>query len=531
MSDQPPTIVPPAAALQSTGRRTALARWIVDPENPLTARVIVNRIWQQHFGRGLVSTTSDFGHLGTTPSHPELLDWLAGRFVADGWSLKKLHRLILTSATYRQSSTRQPNEKLAKLDPQNSLLWRMNPRRLSAEEIHDSMLSASRELGAKKRAIYKPVKRNQLDPLLTAFDFPDRVESQCRRHSTTTAPQSLLLMNNPWLRDCAKAMSKDLGSMSLDSVVEAAYRRLYFRPPDQQEQQQADSFFQSYLSITPEPESPNRVQSMPDGRPAISLVPDQAISIQVPSIAELRSDPDDEDFTVEAIVLLRSLYSDASVRTIVTGWTGNNSQPGWALGVTSTKSSYQPRNLILQLVGSRNAATNRPEYEVVASNLRLELNKPYHVAVSIDVDDTSDSGIAFYLQDLTTPDAKPLRATVAHQARRNLHSDGPIQIGSRSKHHRWDGLIHQVRIHGSLLSDQQLFGDQVSDKSNAEQNRSSDELLNITFSGASRLGYDASRYARHAVVTAKNDLLPAHDQARIALLHALLNANELIYVD
>jgi hypothetical protein len=219
------------------------------------------------------------------------------------------------------------------------------------------------------------------------------------------------------------------------------------------------------------------------------------------------------------------------VRTIVAGWTGNNSQLGWALGVTSTKSAYQPRNLILQLVGLRDEATKNPEYEVVASNLRLELNKPYHVAVSIDVDDTSDNGIAFYLRDLTTPEAKPLSTTVAHHARRNLHSDAAIQIGGRSKHHRWDGLIHQVRIHGSALSQAELFGDQVSGDPTAEHNPVSDELLKITFPNESQLGYDASAHARHAVVAAKNDVPPAPDQARIALLHALLNANELIYVD
>jgi len=250
LDDRPARIQPPPAALQSTGRRTALARWITDPENPLTARVMVNRIWQQHFGRGLVETCSDFGHLGTPPSHPELLDWLARRFVEDGWSLKKLHRMILTSATYRQTSQRPMDPHLARIDPQNVLLWRMNPRRLSGEEIHDCILSASGELGRGKRAIYKPVKRNRLDPLLAAFDFPDRVQSQGERHRTTTSPQALMLMNDPWLHERAAAMAARIGSTDLDTLIETAYPRLYYRPPSTGELEQARAFYHSYAAVT-----------------------------------------------------------------------------------------------------------------------------------------------------------------------------------------------------------------------------------------------------------------------------------------
>src|SRR5690606_12174860 len=114
----------------STGRRTALARWIASPDNPLSTRVIVNRVWQYHFGRGLVATASDFGKLGDPPSHPELLDWLTTRFLAEGWRLKPLHRLILTSATYRQSSSHPEIDQALLVDPENRLLWRANFRRL-----------------------------------------------------------------------------------------------------------------------------------------------------------------------------------------------------------------------------------------------------------------------------------------------------------------------------------------------------------------------------------------------------------------
>ena len=275
MDDQPADIPATPPVLQTTGRRTALARWVTNADNPLTARVIVNRVWQQHFGQGLVKTTSDFGRLGTPPSHPELLDWLARRFMDDGWSLKNLHRLILTSATYRQSSDRPMNDRLAKLDPQNVLLWRMNPRRLSGEEIHDCVLAATGALSNDKRAIYKPVKRNKLDPFLATFDFPDRVQSQGNRHRTTTSPQALMLMNDPWLHERAQAMAKQIGAMSVDSMVQTAFQQLYFRQPCDEELHQAEQFYESYLAISSETiateEKPNAENSSTNNAATSSL--------------------------------------------------------------------------------------------------------------------------------------------------------------------------------------------------------------------------------------------------------------------
>src|SRR5205823_6023826 len=125
--------ITPPAGLNSTGRRTALAAWLTDPKNPLTARVMVNRIWQEHFGAGIVGTSGDFGRMGARPTHPELLDYLAASFVENGWSVKKLHKLILLSNTYQQSSDSQA--KAAEVDPDNKLLWRYNRRRIEAEAV------------------------------------------------------------------------------------------------------------------------------------------------------------------------------------------------------------------------------------------------------------------------------------------------------------------------------------------------------------------------------------------------------------
>nr|WP_256199659.1 DUF1549 and DUF1553 domain-containing protein [Verrucomicrobium spinosum] len=143
---KPPQITPTAT---STGRRKALAEWITRPNNQLTTRVMVNRVWQYHFGKGIVGTASEFGKLGEPPTHPELLDHLAAQFVADGWRLKPLHRAILLSATYRQTARREPDEMMAKVDPSNRYLWRFHPRRLDAEEVRDALLSVSGELDAK----------------------------------------------------------------------------------------------------------------------------------------------------------------------------------------------------------------------------------------------------------------------------------------------------------------------------------------------------------------------------------------------
>ncbi|QDV40396.1 Planctomycete cytochrome C [Stieleria neptunia] len=531
LDDKPAEIQPPPAALRSTGRRTALARWITDPDNPLTARVIVNRVWQQHFGRGLVETTSDFGRLGTPPSHPELLDWLARRFMQDGWSLKKLHRLILTSATYRQSSERPMDEQLAKLDPQNVFLWRMNPRRLSGEEIHDAVLVASGKLAKEKRAIYKTVKRNKLDPLLAVFDFPDRVESQCKRHRTTTSPQALLMMNDPWLHDRATDLSREMDSASLETLVRSVYQNIYFREPSDVELQQAAQFVGSYESISPMPAVPKQLTSFPDGRSAISLKAERPTEIQIPAVKTLQTASDTTasdsgDFTIEATVMLDSLYPDASVRTIVANWSGNQSQRGWSLGVTSTKSAFKPRNLILQLIGSRDDPQGKPEYEVVASDLRLELNRPYYVAVSIDLDDASKNGITFYVQDLSKPDGKPQVANVQHRARWNVQADRPIEIGGRSNRHRWDGLIQNVRLHQAALSGDEVVQQMTGDASKARL------VFDVQFAKADRLGQDLSGNDLHAVIQSGDATTASpRERARVALLHALLCSNEMIYVD
>jgi mono/diheme cytochrome c family protein len=255
LKKQPLQIAPPPG-IDSTGRRLALANWLTQPEHPLVARVIVNRVWQQHFGRGLIATPNDFGNLGDKPSHPELLDWLADRFVKDGWSFKKLHRMILTSQTYRQSATAPASEAGLKLDPENRLLWRMTTRRLAAEQIRDAILSVTGQLDLKaggpsedakgpRRSIYTKVLRNTRDPLLDVFDPAETFTSIAQRNVTTTPTQALLMLNSPFMQQQAQAFAARLLKESPadeDGRIDAAFRLVFGRAATVQQKEQVRTF-------------------------------------------------------------------------------------------------------------------------------------------------------------------------------------------------------------------------------------------------------------------------------------------------
>jgi hypothetical protein len=266
---------------QSTGRRTALAHWIASPDNPLTARVMVNRLWNYHFGHGIVATESDFGNAGEKPTHPELLDWLATEFVRRGWSLKQMHKLIMTSQTYQQS-TLNPQPSTLKVDPDNKLLSRFPRRRLEGEVIRDVVLAVSGELNLKeggpsvfpelppgittrggwtptadieernRRSIYVFVKRNLRYPMFEAFDMPDTHEPCARRQVTTTAPQALMLLNGELVLRSAQSFAgrllKEAGTNSA-AQVERAYRLAFSRPPDAAEKQKALAFLQRQAEL------------------------------------------------------------------------------------------------------------------------------------------------------------------------------------------------------------------------------------------------------------------------------------------
>jgi len=298
---RPDWIVPATA---KTGRRAALARWLTDPENPLTPRVIVNRLWQYHFTRGIVATSSDLGVRGEPPSHPELLDWLAAELISVGWRLKPIHRLIVNSATYRQSS--KPIPKLAEQDSENTLLGRMNRRRLDAEGVRDVMLAVSGELNPKmggpgvlaplekevedlifteaevvdlwpedrdpsehlRRSLYLYRKRNVRYPLLESFDSPDNQFPCPRRETSTHALQALNLLNSDFAFGRARALAGGIlreAGPGQDERIGRAYQVVLCRQPSPSELDRARKFLASQAEMIRGQAKAVRTPSKPTG--------------------------------------------------------------------------------------------------------------------------------------------------------------------------------------------------------------------------------------------------------------------------
>jgi hypothetical protein len=261
-------------------RRKALAEWLTQPDHPLTARVIVNRAWAWHFGRGLVATPSDFGRQGERPSHPELLDWLASEFVQQGWSLKKLHRMILLSNAYRLSSVSDETD--AKIDADNRYLWRMNRQRMDAETLRDAVLAISGTLNLKmggkpvippltaeektgmwalnqwpvaldtaeydRRSVYLYVKRSFPYPMFEIFDEPDSSESCPRRDTTTVAPQALALLNSEFMLNHAGRLAQRIERENpgpVEARVRAAWKLVLDREPNTKELGRAVGFLKT----------------------------------------------------------------------------------------------------------------------------------------------------------------------------------------------------------------------------------------------------------------------------------------------
>jgi hypothetical protein len=279
-----PLPLPAANPLPTTGRRLAFAEWLTDGKHPLTGRVLVNRVWMHHFGKGIVATPADFGALGDRPSHPELLDWLAHDFMAHGWRLKRLHRLILTSAAYRQASRRNPDGE--RLDPDNRLLGHMAVRRLDAEALRDALLAVSGRLRTKmggppvpvrldevgqavlgidtndsagrptgkvaplngeeyRRSVYVQMRRSRPLAFLDAFDEPVMAPNCPARPSATVTPQALMLMNSPFIldhaRDFAGRVRREAGDEPR-AQVHCAWRLAFGREPAEGEAKDALAF-------------------------------------------------------------------------------------------------------------------------------------------------------------------------------------------------------------------------------------------------------------------------------------------------
>ncbi len=538
---EPAEITPLASGVTSTGRRAALAKWLTSRDNPLTPRVMANRVWQNLFGTGLVATSSDFGHLGEQPSHPELLDWLTSAFLDSNGSFKTLRRMIVLSSAYRQAAKHPQAELGQRVDPLNRMRWHWDVRRLDAEQIRDAMLAASGELEltsggpsvdakAPRRSIFTKQMRNSPDPLLDSFDAADGFNSTAKRNVTTTPTQSLLMVNGVWPMSRAKAFASRVdavvakrspGTDPFVAAAQTAWRMSYGRALDDAELAAALSF----LKQTPKTEPVTETLTS-----AFAATSSPAADIRGASTSpQWKADPKaikfDGDFTVEATVLLKSIYPDANVRTIVSQWDGNNAKVGWNFGVSSAKSKYEPRNLVLQIIGET-GATNQIAYEVVASYLHLELDRPYAVAVSVKLAKGTDGQAQFFVRDLSIPNAEWKTATVALHVKNIATTPFAVVVGDRDSaaRARWDGLIDDVRLSKTALSLEQLGG-----KASAEN-----MVAQWSFNTSDAPGKDESSGSRHLGVSnspaaISTSGVPAASLAD--LCHVLLNSNEFLYVD
>jgi len=265
--------------------RLELAQWMSSPDHPLTSRVIVNRVWRWHFGTGLVSSTENFGLLGDKPSHPELLDWLSTWFVENGWQLKKLHRLIMSSQTYQMAAL-PAGEKASIVDPENRFLSVFPTRRLEAEQIRDAVLTVAgrldREIGGKtiplrnrqmvfnhtskdhtdylslRRAAFLPIVRNHVYDWLSLYDYPDPTMPTGNRNSTVIAPQALLMMNSPLALDSSKAFAARLRDEAGDDTgkrIQLAWQLAFGREAASTELSSARQFISSFGSDETDPEA------------------------------------------------------------------------------------------------------------------------------------------------------------------------------------------------------------------------------------------------------------------------------------
>ncbi|QDT18222.1 DUF1549 domain-containing protein [Alienimonas californiensis] len=542
----------------TTGRRTALAKWITDPENPLSTRVIVNRVWQGHFGRGLAPNGSDFGRLGGPPSHPELLDWLVVRFLDEGWRLKPLHRLIVSSAAYRQAATHPQAAAYASIDPQNDWYWRADVRRLAAEQVRDALLSVTGSLrekdggpgaghGTPVRSVYLQVKRNSREPLMDLFDLPQFFISASNRDTTTSPLQSLYLINSDDVlghaAKLAARVSAEAGSagQSADgeaALAAAAWRAVLGREPTDGELASCVEFLREQARRAKaaaekdggEPdESGLKFADFPtrDGRAVVSTEREPA-PLFAPHVDRLGDPLAGGGFTVEAFFQIDSVYATGSVRTLVSKWNGGSGEPGWGFGVTGKGSRRKPQTLVMQMYG-RPFGGGAVREAAIFSDQHIDLNKPYYVAAAVVPATEGQPGtVTFILKDLSNNDV-PLSVVTHEHPLAEAGNATPVAIGRRGTSpsaNLFDGLIDEVRLSRGALG--------VEDALITDESPSDATLAHWTFEKTPGPFRDAAAEPgkgldltphRAAVSTAE-----PRRQALVDLCHVLLNSSEFLYV-
>jgi hypothetical protein len=539
-----PAKIEPVASGASTGRRTALARWLTEKSNPFTARLAMNRLWQLNFRRGLAPYASDFGRLGEPPSHPELLDWLSAEFMAKGWDQKAMHRLILTSAAYRRSSL-HPDPKDGQLkDPQNALLWRFQPQRLESEQIRDAIFTACGDLKTEKqagpsvvygepvRSIFTRIMRNNRDPLADVFDAPQWFSSASSRDVTTTPIQSLLLLNSPFMLKRGEALAARVVKEAPGdeaAQVRRLYQILFARLPSADEARRAVSFLKDVaaqkptVAVTAALANDFQPEKVPfrDGQgahlDASHRKPFVAIGATAADFAK--------GFTIEGVIVPRTVSDTGAVR-VIAAQVGKGKEDGsWQFGVTGQKSRRAPRVLVLQAHGPLLGGTFGEAVQF--SNLRIEMNKPYYASAAVRYADQNGPGeVSFTLKDLANDDEPLLHDRVPTSLTGIRTAAQPIQLGGKGadRESSFHGVIDDLRLSAGALSDEALLY--------SNEDMRPDTLGFWRFENKTGTLRDSSGKGRDLAVGAvKTPDTKSTATPLAALCHALLNSSEFLYVE
>jgi hypothetical protein len=536
--------IEPVASGASTGRRTALARWLTEKSNPFTARLAMNRLWQLNFRRGLAPYASDFGRLGEPPSHPELLDWLSAEFMAKGWDQKAMHRLILTSAAYRRSSL-HPDPKDGQLkDPQNALLWRFQPQRLESEQIRDAIFTACGDLRTDKqagpsvvygepvRSIFTRIMRNNRDPLADVFDAPQWFSSASSRDVTTTPIQSLLLLNSPFMLKRGEALAARVVKEAPGdeaAQVRRLYQILFARLPSPTEAVRAATFLKEVaaqkptVAVTAALANDFQPEKVPfrDGQgahlDASHRKPFVAVGATAADFAK--------GFTIEGVIVPRTVSDTGSVRVIATQVGKGKDDGYWQFGVTGLKSRRAPRVLVLQAHGPLLDGTFGEAVQF--SNLRIEMNKPYYASAAVRYADQNGPGeVSFTLKDLANDDEPLLHDRVATNLTGVRTATQPIQLGGKGtdRESSFHGVIDDLRLSAGALSDEALLY--------SNEDMRPDTLGFWRFENKTGTLRDSSGKGRDLAVGAvKTPDTKSTATPLAALCHALLNSSEFLYVE
>ncbi|MFO1020529.1 MAG: DUF1553 domain-containing protein [Planctomycetales bacterium] len=544
----------PAKEARTTQRRLQLANWVADPKNPLTARVFVNRLWQKHFGLGLVRTPDNFGYTGQLPTHPELLDWLADDFVKEGWKAKRIHRLIVTSATYQQSSLHPRQEEYAKIDPDNRLWWRFERRRLDAESLRDAMLTVSGEIDLtvggksfkpeisaealeglskksaawtpsppgeqKRRSLYQYVQRSLLSPMMTTFDFCDTTLPCGMRDVTTVAPQALALMNGEFSRKQSQIVAERVKKLAPQGNPEAeaqmAWRVILNRPPRAEElalalkhlEHQEARFKSSSGGEAPTLADakipPGAVLHLRTDRGLETDASNRVVSWEDQSGQKHHASPASVDRSPTVVPadggrhLVR--FDAAQKQFLSLAGQVLTSQQFSILAVVSDQGSSGMREIISNWNSEANNSTTSVFLGVSSGNL-LRFSDDFSA-----IDPVSKSelfvmgGTAFPTDVQVFHGEKVAGRKLAAIATRNVST--PYVLGRQGSMdgEYWHGDLAEIIVYDRALRD--------------DERRQMTKVMGL----------------RHGISTAEKKLSP-HDQALTSLCHVLLNSNEFIFVD